>query len=119
MQDEWYRGFNSLLGHGFAISSEWSQPGKEGLISGLWTLNGVLNYYGMGIGSLSIATGSWITVPIISGLQALESSEIRYDCSILALKIIKLTRATRSDRNEALASSFRARLFFGLRPGLQ
>jgi len=30
----------------------------EGLISGLWALNGALNYYGMGIGSLSIATGS-------------------------------------------------------------
>ena len=28
MQDEWYRGFNSLLGHGFAISSEWSQLGN-------------------------------------------------------------------------------------------
>ena len=40
----------------------------EGLISGLWALNGALNYYGMGIGSLSIATGSWIKVPIISGL---------------------------------------------------
>jgi len=40
----------------------------EGLISGLWALDGVLNYYGMGIGSLSIATGSWIKVPIISGL---------------------------------------------------
>src|SRR5436305_12426297 len=26
-QDEWYRAFNSLLGHGFAISSEWSQSG--------------------------------------------------------------------------------------------
>ena len=24
-QDEWYRAFNSLLGHGFAVSSEWSQ----------------------------------------------------------------------------------------------
>jgi hypothetical protein len=24
-QDEWYRAFNSLLGHGHAISSEWSQ----------------------------------------------------------------------------------------------
>ena len=23
-QDEWYRAFNSLLGHGFEISSEWS-----------------------------------------------------------------------------------------------
>jgi hypothetical protein len=40
----------------------------EGLISGLWALNGVLNYYGMGIDSLSIATGSWITVLIIDGL---------------------------------------------------
>jgi hypothetical protein len=41
----------------------------EGLISGLWALNGALNYYGMGIGSLSIATGSWIKVPPISGLR--------------------------------------------------
>ena len=27
-QDEWYRAFNSLLGHGFAISSKWSQFGN-------------------------------------------------------------------------------------------
>src|SRR2546423_14087874 len=27
-QDEWYRVCNSLLGHGFAISSEWSQSGN-------------------------------------------------------------------------------------------
>lgn len=40
----------------------------EGLISGLWALNGALNYYGMGIGSLNIATGSWIMVPTIGGL---------------------------------------------------
>jgi len=40
----------------------------EGLISGLWALNGALKYYGMGIGSLSIATGSWIRVLTISGL---------------------------------------------------
>ena len=41
----------------------------EGLISGLWALNGALNFYGMGTGSLSIATGSWIKVPTISGLR--------------------------------------------------
>jgi len=41
----------------------------EGLISGLWILHGALSYYGMGIGSRSIATGSWIKVPTISGLR--------------------------------------------------
>jgi len=30
----------------------------EGSISGLWALIGALNYYGMGIGSPNIATGS-------------------------------------------------------------
>ena len=40
----------------------------EGSISGLWALIGALNYYGMGIGSLNIATGSWIMVPTIGGL---------------------------------------------------
>lgn len=30
-QDEWYRAFNSLLGHGHAISSEWSQS-RDGRI---------------------------------------------------------------------------------------
>ena len=53
-----------------------------------------------------------------TGLQALASSEIPYDCSILALKTIKLTRIIRSDRSEALASGFYVRLLFGLRPGL-
>jgi hypothetical protein len=54
-----------------------------------------------------------------TGLQALASSEIPYDCLILDLVTAQLTIATRSDRNEALASGFQVRLFFGLRPRLQ
>jgi hypothetical protein len=43
--------------------------GMEELISGLWVLDGALNYYGMGTGLRNIATGSLTKVPTISGLR--------------------------------------------------
>ena len=43
--------------------------GMEGLILGLLVLHGALNYYGMGIGLPTIATGSRLQVHTIDGLQ--------------------------------------------------